>query len=117
MTIVDTSVWIEHFRRRNAALVELLEANDVLMHPDVTGELACGSLRSRARILSLLDFLPTAPVVETRDVRRMVEARRLWGRGLGWIDAGLLAAALAARAKLWTLDRALAQAADRLGVA
>jgi predicted nucleic acid-binding protein len=109
--LVDTSVWIEHLRRGSAALVECLEAGNVWTHPFIIGELACGNLRNRDEVLGLLTRLPQAPVAGHTEVLELVEARRLMGRGLGWIDMHLLASSLLAGVPLWTLDKPLAAAA------
>lgn len=119
MTLVDTSVWIDHFRGRPgaAALARLLEDGDLLVHPWVRAELALGHLgRRRSAILADVERLPTPPVVSDADVLRMIDERALAGSGIGWVDAHLLGAALAASATLWTLDRRLARVAERLGV-
>jgi predicted nucleic acid-binding protein len=117
MILVDTSVWIDHFRRGNARLAILLESGEVLGHPFVTGELACGSLRNRREILGLLDELPQAPTADQGEVRQFVESHRLMGRGLGYVDVHLLAAVMLDSAAIWTLDRPLADAAARLNLA
>lgn len=116
MTLVDTSVWVDHLRRGNARLGALLDAGEVLAHPWVIGELACGGLRNRSKILTLLRRLPALPVVDDAEALVLVEQRRLWGRGLGWIDIHLLGSALLAHVPLWTLDTALAAVAEDLGV-
>jgi predicted nucleic acid-binding protein len=114
--LVDTSVWIDHLRRGNAALVRRLETGDVATHPFVLGELACGNLKNRNRVLGLLADLPNAPVAEHQEVMAFVTAHELMGRGLGWIDMHLLASAALAAVPLWSLDRQLASAAERLGL-
>lgn len=114
MTLVDTSVWIDHFRRRNAALAELLESGDVLGHPWIVGELACGRLRRRRDILALLAVLPQARSVEDEELLHFIETRRLFGKGIGWVDAQILASATLTGATLWTLDRALGGVAAAL---
>lgn len=114
MILVDTSVWIDHFRTesRAVALTGLLEAEEVVLHPWVVGELALGHLGpTRRQILSDLRLLPSVEPVIHDEVLSMIEARRLWGTGLGWVDASLLAAALAARVSLWTFDGPLRRAA------
>ena len=117
MVLVDTSVWVEHLRRGEARLAALLDAGEVLCHPLVVGELACGNLRERARILGLLERLPGVPVATHAEALELVESRRLAGRGLGWVDVHLLASALLGPAALWSLDRPLAAAARQLGCA
>ena len=114
MILVDTSVWIEHFRRGSERLKSLLYDEQVLCHPFVVGELACGALRNRHEILSLVRALPEASVAEQAEVLRFLEARRLYGRGLGWVDANLLASTPLTGCSLWTLDKALRKAAAAL---
>jgi predicted nucleic acid-binding protein len=116
VTLIDSSVWIDHWRRGNAKLSTALEIGRVAAHPFVIGELACGTLPSRASTLRLLNALPKLPPARHEEVMTLVEAQRLWGSGLGWIDAHLLAASMVSGVPLWTLDRALRQAAERLGV-
>jgi predicted nucleic acid-binding protein len=116
MVLVDTSVWIAHFRKGQPVLVDLLSDGLVAMHPFVSGELACRNLKNRAEILSDLRTLPAAKRASDHEVMQLVEARRLWGRGLGWIDAHLLAAALISNCRFWTLDKRLRNAASELGL-
>ncbi len=87
------------------------------MHPFVLGELACGNLKRRAEILSDLQELPSAKPASTAEALRLIEDRRLWGRGLGWVDVHLLASALLSDCRFWTLDKRLSTAAAKLGVA
>lgn len=117
MILVDTSVWVDHLRAGDSRLAALLENGQVLSHPFVLGELACGNLRRRAEFLTLLAALPRLPALATEDVMMFIDNHRLMGKGLGWVDAHLLAAAVASRETLWTKDRRLAEAANRLGVA
>lgn len=116
MILVDTSVWVQHLRTGNPRLGALLDDEQVLSHPFVIGELACGSLGNRAEILTLLAALPEARVSEHHEVLHLVESARLYGRGLGWIDVHLIASALISRCGLWTLDRPLQQAAATLRI-
>ena len=116
MILVDTSVWIEHFRVGNERLKTLLFGERVLCHPFIVGELACGALRRRNEILSMLKALPQADFVEHEKMLRFVEARRLYGRGIGWVDAHLLASTLMTGCLLWTFDKALRRAAAALNV-
>lgn len=114
--LVDTSVWVKHLASATPALVELLEAGEVETHPFVIGELAVGNLRWRQGILGHLEELPSVPLAEHAEVMQLVEERGLAGSGLGWVDVHLLASALIGGTRVWTLDRSLAAAADRLGV-
>ena len=111
MILVDTSVWIEHLRAGSDRLRTLLFDEQVLCHPFIVGELACGTLRNQQEILGLLSALPEARVAEHDEVLHLVEGRHLYGRGLGWVDAHLLASALLTRCTLWTLDKPLRKAA------
>jgi predicted nucleic acid-binding protein len=115
--IADTSVWVDHFRGAPTRLPALLDEGVVQMHPFVTGELALGGLPDRATVLGWLDALPAAVAAGDDEVRWLVERHRLWGRGIGWIDAHLLASALIGSSPLLTHDRALAAVAADLGVA
>jgi predicted nucleic acid-binding protein len=116
MILVDTSVWVDHLRRGDDRLSGLLEEGEVVCHPFIAGELACGHLRNRAEILSLLAELPHATVAHHDEVLELIESRGLHGKGLGGIDSHLLASALLSHCSLWTRDRALARAARSLGV-
>ena len=116
MILVDTSVWVDHFSRRNDALADLLGDSQVLCHPFIVGELACGNLKRRSEILGMMRNLPETPLVEHHEVLAMIERHRLAGSGIGWIDAHLLASTLLAGTYLWTLDRPLAQASRKVSV-
>jgi hypothetical protein len=116
MILADTSIWIEHFRRGHSELQSLLHANEVLTHPFIVGELACGALQNRAEILHHLKALPEARQAEHHEVLLLIEKERLHGRGLGWIDAHLLASALLSGCRLWTLDKPLIAAAKALKI-
>lgn len=118
VVLVDTSVWIDHLRKGDAALRTALEAGQVLMHPFVIGELACGNLNNRAGLLALLRDLPPAPVATDAEALGFIDRHALMGRGIGYLDAHLLAStALANPARLWTRDQRLAQVADHLNFA
>ena len=117
MILVDTSVWIDHLRSTNAELAHLLRGDEVLMHPFVLGEISCGNLPRRAEILSSMHLLPIAKSAEQLEVLNLVEQRRLWGRGIGWIDVHLLASALLTGCQLWTLDESLHKTAASLSLA
>jgi predicted nucleic acid-binding protein len=116
MVLADTSVWIEHFRRGDPILQDRLSEGLVLVHPFVSGELACGTLKNRAAILSDLHSLPQTQLASNAEVLQLIEDSRLWGKGLGWIDAHLLASALLSHCSLWTLDRRLAKISAVLGL-
>ena len=117
MILVDTSIWVDHLRSRSRTLVGLLEADQVLVHPFVIGELACGQLANRREILELLESLPTAATARHEDVLALLDTRRLYGKGIGWVDAHLLCSTLFSRAALLTLDRPLLRVAKGLGIA
>ena len=114
MILVDTSVWVEHLRRGEPRLERHLIDAEVAGHPFVLGELALGSLRRRDEILGLLAALPQAQLASHEEVRGFVETRKLWARGIGWVDAHLLSAAALSGFRLWTLDRRLAAVASEL---
>ena len=115
--LVDTSVWIDHFRRPNQDLEYLLGEGLVLTHPFVIGEIACGSLSRRTHVLELLGALPTALVATSEEAHALVERHRLFGTGLGWIDIHLLASAKLGNQSLWSADRRLRETALKLGLA
>ncbi len=114
--LVDTSVWVDHLRRGDPALSGLLERGEVECHPFVIGELVCRSLHHRSAVLSLLQKLPRVPVGSHEEVLAFVERHRLRGRGIGWIDAHLLASAALSGMPLWTRDRRLGEVARTLGL-
>ena len=117
MVLVDTSVWIEHFRFGHVGLDTLLIAGEVICHPFVIGELACGTLKNRKTILSLLKALPSAVEADHAEVMDFLEKNLLMGRGLGLIDVHLIASAFLSGIPLWTLDKKLRQASSKLGIA
>lgn len=115
--LVDTSVWVDHFRRRNEALMRWLLQDSVLIHPWVLGELACGTPPGRAQTLADLAALQAAKAATVDEVMDFVERERLYGQGCALVDLGLLASTLITPgSRLWTLDRRLAGLAARLGV-
>ena len=118
MILADTSVWVDHLRTDNNALAVLLDTGMVLAHPFVIGELALGNLRQREIVLNALADLPHARVATDVEVLHFIERHALFGRGIGYIDAHLLAGVhLTAGAELWTNDKRLHGAAAQLGVA
>jgi predicted nucleic acid-binding protein len=115
--LVDTSVWINHLREGDQTLAGLLEQDVVLAHPWVIGELALGTLTNREEILRLLRGLPQADVAGDGELLELIERRRLYGAGVGYVDAQLLAATkLRPETSLWTADQRLATLAESLGV-
>ena len=121
MTLIDTSVWANHFRSPSVKLVELIDDESAGIHPFVLGELALGNLKNRATVLDYLNRLPQAPLAQESEVHHLLESRRLWssglgGTGLGWIDLHLLASAAIAGWDLLTADRAMKKAAEALGL-
>jgi predicted nucleic acid-binding protein len=117
MILVDTPIWIDHLHRAEPRLVSLLQDAAVCAHPMVVGELALGLLRNRPDVLTLLGHLPEVPLATHREVLDFVEVHRLHGLGLSLVDAHLLAALrLSETALLWTRDRRLRRAAERLDV-
>ena len=114
MTLVDTSVWANHFRSPQPDLVQLLNDGLAGIHPFVIGELAAGNVGDRAPTLADLAALPQARVASEAEVHHLLEVHRLWGTGLGWIDLHLLASAALSGWALLTADRALNQAAKSL---
>ena len=118
MILADTSVWVAHFRSGEAALAALLDASLVLAHPFVIGELALGNLGNRQAVLTALLDLPAAIVATDSEILEFIDRHTLFGRGVGYIDAHLLASArLTAEAKLWTRDKRLPRVADARGLA
>jgi predicted nucleic acid-binding protein len=115
MILVDTSIWVDHLRSGDEHLTELLGEGQVLTHPHVVGELALGSLTNRGVVLDALKNLPQAPVATHDEVLRLIEENELFGTGIGYIDAHLLAAVrLAPGARLWTRDKRLHRASAGL---
>jgi len=114
VVLVDTSVWVDHLRRRDDALAALLEAGEVACHPFIVGELACGGIQNRPEILSLLSALPSLTKAEDDEVLLFIDRHRLMGRGLGLVDFHLLASCMLAGVLLWTRDAKLASAATEL---
>ncbi len=118
MILVDTSVWIEHLRKGDDRLAALLNSSRVVMHPFVTGELACGNLQNRDALLRLFRNLPQSPVATHEEALHFIEQRALMGKGIGFIDVHLLAAvALDGNMRLWTRDKRLHNIAKELDLA
>lgn len=117
MILADTSVWVDYFRTGSVDLSSRLLSWEILGHPLVIGELAMGNLSNRRTLLSNLEALPQAVTATDGEVRRLVESYELFGKGIGFVDAHLLASArLTPNARLWTLDKRLAAIALKFGV-
>ncbi len=117
MILVDTSVWVDHLRRRDDALANLLDQGQVLAHPLIIGEIALGNLRQRDVVLGSLSELPRAATATDEEVLQFIERHALFGVGIGYIDAHLLAAVtLTPDAALWTRDKRLRAIAEPLGL-
>ncbi|RLA38611.1 MAG: VapC toxin family PIN domain ribonuclease [Gammaproteobacteria bacterium] len=109
MILVDTSIWIDHLRKKGGRLVAVLEANLVLIHPFIIGELACGNLRNRDGLLGHLHELPQITVATDSEVLHFIQQGNLMARGVGYLDMHLLASVqLHGHARLWTRDKRLA---------
>ena len=118
MILADTSIWIDHLRGGDAVMTEQLERGSIAMHPVVLGEIALGSLKSRAELLQLLEAMPRTLVASDAEVMHMLDERALFERGLGWVDVHLLAATLLTPGlRLWTRDRRLHAVAEEIGLA
>ena len=116
MILVDTSVWVDHFRKGDSRLSRHLMSSEVSTHPFVIAELALGSLGNRRKKLTFLELLPQVAVARTEEVRRMIETHALFGKGIGFVDAHLLASTLLTpNTALWTRDRRLGEMAVLAG--
>lgn len=116
MILVDTSVWIDHFRKSDSQLSPLLQEDAVLMHPLVIEELACGNLRPRSETLEFLEALPKAPQASRLEFLDFISSQNIHGLGLGAVDVHLLASARLSRTPIWSRDKTLCRAARRLGI-
>ena len=115
--LVDTCVWVRHFRQRNALLAAMLEDGEVWSHPIVVGELTMGTLRNRQQTIFDLSQLSRPPLASFSETRQMVESRKLWGRGIQWNDARILASSVLGEIPLWTFDLRLQLIARELKIA
>ncbi len=116
MVLVDTSIWINHLRDGNKNLEDLLSKGKVMCHAHIIGELACGNIKNRKQILSLLRALPLSPLVEFDEYLYFIDEHKLHGVKIGFVDIHLLASAQLAQVKLWTDDKRLSSAAANLGI-
>ncbi len=117
MVITDTSIWVTHLRQGSRQLEKLLIDAEVMSHPFIIGELACGNLKNRNEIISLLQSLPMAPTIEFDEFIFFIERNQLMGIGIGFVDVHLLASAQLTGIPLWTADKRLKSAATKLDLA
>ena len=116
MLLVDTSVWVRHLREGDPALEKLLNNGEVMCHPYIVGELACGNLKNRNEVLLLLQLLPPATLAHHEEVLQFIEENQLMGKGLGYIDVHLSASAVLTGVQMWTYDRRLNEMNEALGI-
>ena len=114
MVLVDTSIWVTHLRQGSRQLEKLLMDAEVMCHPFVIGELACGNLKNRHEIISLLQSLPMALTIEFEEFLFFIDKNQLMGKGIGFVDIHLLASTQLTGIMLWTADKRLRSAADQL---
>jgi predicted nucleic acid-binding protein len=114
MVLVDTSIWVTHLRQGTRRLEKLLMDAEVMCHSFIIGELACGNLKNRNEILSLLQSLPMTPTIEFDEFLFFIDRNHLMGKGVGFVDVHLLASAQLAGVPLWTADKRLKSVADQL---
>ena len=114
MILVDTSVWIDHLRHGDQHLEKLLFDGDVVCHTHIIGELACGNLKNRIEIISLLQSLPVTPIIDFQEYLYFIDQNQLSGKGIGFVDIHLLASAKLGQVALWTADKRLKSAAANL---
>ena len=114
--LVDTSVWIKHLRESEKNLVRLLEQGLVACHPFIIGELACGGIKNRSEIISLLNDLPSTDILDHNEIMEFIEYRKIMNRGIGYVDVHLLGSALVSETSLWTFDKALRKLANQFSI-
>jgi predicted nucleic acid-binding protein len=118
MILVDSSIWIDHFRTGDMHLYALLKAEKIIIHTFVVGELSLGHMPRYDDIMTMLTDLPTIPIADDAEVRHMIRSNKLFGKGIGYVDAHLLASLLLSpRHTLWTRDKRLHGMASAFGVA
>ena len=114
--LIDTSVWIKHLRESDKNLVRLLEQGLVASHPFIIGEIACGGIKNRYEIISLLNDLPSTDILDHYDIMEFIEYRKIMDKGICYIDVHLLGSALVSETPLWTFDKALKKVANQLSI-
>ena len=114
--LADTSVWIKHLREGDQNLIQLLEQGLVACHPFIIGEIACGGIKNRSEIISLLNDLPSTDILDHSEIMEFIENRKIMNKGIGYIDVHLLGSALVSETPLWTFDRVLRKIAVQLSI-
>ena len=117
MVLADTSIWIDHFNRSDSILITLLNDYEVVMHPYILGELACGNFKNRKKIFGLLSNLPTINKISDEEYFLFLENNKLYGKGLGFVDIHLLASSLIHRCEIYTRDKTLLSIANTYTIA
>jgi predicted nucleic acid-binding protein len=117
LILIDTNIWVDHFQRANQHVLDLLDSGRVVMHPYIVAELALGGLHDRELTLASLELLPELPLAELNEVRQLIEIRKLYARGVGFVDAHLIASIIIVQTptEMWTNDEALKRAAESFG--
>jgi predicted nucleic acid-binding protein len=116
MVLVDTSVWVAHLRAGNVGLEKLLNEGEVVCHPFIVGELACGNLKNRHEILAYLQAIPLTILAEDAEVLTFIDNNQLMGKGLGYIDVHLIVSAVLTDVPFWTLDKTLDKVSEKIGI-
>jgi len=116
MVLVDTSVWVRHLREGDSDLERLLNSGEVMCHPYIVGELACGNLKNRREVLSLLQLLPPATLAKHEEILHFIEQNHLMGKGVGYIDVHLSASAVLTGVPMWSYDKKLSEVNRGLGI-
>ena len=114
--LVDTSVWVKHLRETDKDLTRLLEQGLVACHPFIIGELACGGIKNRYEIISLLNDLPLTIILDHNEIMEFIEYRKVMNKGIGYVDVHLLGAGLVSETPLWTFDKSLRRIANQLSI-
>jgi len=116
MVLVDTSVWVRHLREGDSDLEQLLNNGEVMCHPYIVGELACGNMKNRHEVLSLLQLLPLATLARHEEILQFIEMNHLMGKGLGYIDVHLAASAVLSEVPILSYDKKLNEVSEELGI-
>jgi hypothetical protein len=116
MVLVDTSVWVRHLREGDADLEHLLINGEVMCHPYIVGELACGNMKNRREVLSLLQLLPSAILARHEETLQFIEMNLLMGKGLGYVDIHLAASAVLTGVPMWSYDKKLEEVSEGMGI-